>query len=109
MGFVYLLSTVTPDGLIEQFKIGVTKRLVEKRLKELQTGNSGKITILKTYESENYLKVETFMHRKYKKNKTEAKNEWFDLSDDNIITFIDDCKKFDETIKLLKENNPFFK
>ena len=37
MGYVYLLSTVTPDGLEERFKIGVTKRTIGKRIKELQT------------------------------------------------------------------------
>lgn len=108
MGYVYLILQINSSGG-ETCKIGLTKNNPELRVKQLSTGNGDRLTLLKAYESENYVKVEGFMHRKYKKLKTEAKNEWFELSDDNITTFIDDCKKVDETIQLLKETNPFFK
>ena len=108
MGYVYLILQINSSGY-ETCKIGITKNNPELRVKQLSTGNADRLTLLKAYESDNYKKVELFMHRKYSKLKTEAKNEWFELSGDNIASFIDDCKKVDESIQLLKENNPFFK
>jgi len=109
MGYVYLLSTVTPDGMVERFKIGVTRRTILKRLRELQTGNSEKIELINSYESDNYLYIENMLHKKYSSTVANAKNEWFELNNEYVLSFLKDCKKLDETIKLLKENNPFFK
>jgi len=108
MGYVYLLSTVTPDGMTERFKIGVTKRKIETRIRELQTGNSEPITLLKSYQSENYVKVENLLHKKYLGSKANANNEWFKLEDKYVMSFEKDCEEADDTIKLLLENNPFF-
>jgi len=108
MGYVYLILQVSSDG-VETFKIGITKNEPEIRVKQLQTGNSDKISLLKTYKSKNYKKVERSMHMKYSAYKTEAKNEWFQLEDKHVFSFIDDCKKADEVIQFLLENNEFFK
>lgn len=107
MGCVYLLLSINPDGL-ETHKIGVTKRDIKIRLSELQTGNPNKIILLKQYESKNYLKVEQWLHRKYQ-TKTEAKNEWRILTNEQIFSFIDDCKTADDNIQFLLENNSLFK
>lgn len=109
MGYVYLLSTVTPNGLEERFKIGFTTKPILNRIKSLQTGNSEKIILLNSYKSDNYLRIENMLHKKYFSCKANAKNEWFELKDEYVLSFLTDCKKLDETIKLLKENNPFFK
>ena len=106
MGFVYLLLAVDINGL-ETYKIGVTKRNINKRISELQTGNPYKISLLHSYESQNYLKVEKWLHRKYF-IKTDAKNEWRTLTNEEIFSFIDNCIKADETINFLLENNTFF-
>jgi len=108
MGYVYLLFCVNKDGS-EGYKIGVTKNDPIKRLKQLQTGNESKIQLLNQYESENYLKVEKWMHRKYNSYKTEAKNEWFSLESKDVISFIEDCKEADNNINFLLKNNPFYK
>jgi len=108
MGYVYLLSTVTPDGLTERFKIGITRRSIDKRMRELQTGNSDKITLINSYESENYIKVENWLHRKHYCTQAEAKNEWFELAPEKVLSFIEDCKKIDKTVTFLKENNEFY-
>lgn len=108
MGYVYLLSTVTPDGLTERFKIGVTKRKIEKRLRELQTGNSEQITLINFYESENYLKVENWLHKKHLNSKSNAKNEWFELDDEYVKSFISDCNQAENIIQLLIQTNPFY-
>jgi hypothetical protein len=92
MGYVYLILQVNIEGT-ETYKIGITKNPPEKRLKQLQTGNSDKLTLLKYYKSENYLKVERTMHRLYASRKTESKNEWFALEDEHILSFLVNAKK----------------
>lgn len=108
MGYVYLLLQTDIDGN-ESHKIGITKNEPNLRLKQLQTGNPNKISLLKQYYSKNYIKVEQWMHRKHSGSKSEAKNEWRILTDENVFSFIDDCKEADENIKFLLENNSFYK
>ena len=107
MGYVYLLLQTDIDGN-ESHKIGITKNDPNLRVKQLATGNPNKISLLKQYESKNYLKVEGWMHRKHSGSKTEAKNEWRTLTDEQVFSFIDDCKEADETIKFLLENNSLY-
>ena len=107
MGYVYLLLMVDGSGN-ESHKIGVTKRDVKIRISELQTGNPNKISLLRKYESKNYLKVERWLHRKHSGSKTEAKNEWRVLADEFVFSFISDCEEADETINFLLENNSLY-
>jgi len=106
MGYVYLMLSVSDTGT-EAYKIGVTKNDPIKRLKQLSTGNDNKITLVDSYQSDNYLKVERSLHRKYR-TLTEAKNEWRKLSNDELSSFIKDCEEADETINFLLKNNPFY-
>lgn len=108
MGYVYLLFCVNKDGS-EGYKVGVTKNDPLKRIKQLQTGNESKIQLLKQYQSENFKKVEKMMHVKYAPYKTEANNEWFSLEANDVISFLNECKKADDTISFLLKNNPFYK
>lgn len=108
MGYVYLILQVNIEGE-ETYKIGITKNNPNKRVKQLSTGNSDKIQLLKFYESKNYLKVEKWMHRKYHSYKTESNNEWFALEPEHVISFLKDCKEADNNINFLIENNPFYK
>jgi hypothetical protein len=106
MGYVYLLLQIDFDGN-ESYKIGITKNDPNKRVKQLQTGNPNKISLHRKYESKNYLKVERWLHRKYQ-GKTEAKNEWRTLTDEQVFSFIDDCQAADDNIQFLLDNNSFF-
>jgi hypothetical protein len=63
---------------------------------------------LNSYESKNYLKIERWLHRKYKTQRTETKNEWFSLTDEDVIKFIDSCKEADDLISFMLENNTFY-
>ena len=56
MGIVYLLCELSEN---ERFKVGVTKRDINKRIKELSTGNSNEIHLVNKFESEYYKKVES--------------------------------------------------
>lgn len=98
-GFVYLLC----DG--EKFKIGMTKQKdINKRIQELQTGNPNEIWLHSYYECDNPLKVEQMMH--CKNNISHVKNEWFDLTVDQVLNFKKDCAWCDNALKALKDN-PF--
>ena len=107
MGYVYLFLEVDGSGH-EPYNIGITKNDPNKRIKQLQTGNPRKIQLLKTYRSENYLKVEGWLHRKYA-IKTEAENEWRSLTNEEVFSFLKDCKEADDNINFLLQNNPFYK
>lgn len=101
MGNVYLLNAWGTD----RYKIGFTKSDVKKRIKQLQTGCPDELILVKVYESEEYKSVESWMHRKHHAKRVEG--EWFELTPTDIYEFHKDCEKFNETIKMLKENNPF--
>lgn len=98
---------VDEEGL-ETYKIGVTKNNPELRVKQLQTGNPNKISVVNSYETPNYLKVEQWIHRKYFNSKTLARNEWRNLTNDEVMSFLIDCEKANETISVLKKTNHFF-
>lgn len=102
MGWVYLLAEMG-DNL--RYKIGITKNPVEKRVKQLRTGNSDDIMIIHRYNSENYKKVERMLHVKFKPDRLHL--EWFEMTDEQVLSFMEEAKKADETINLLK-SNPFY-
>lgn len=108
MGYVYLILEVNQHGE-EYHKIGISKNSPEKRVKQLSTGNPNEIRLLNSYESINYKRVEKWLHSRYSTKKTLADNEWFNLTNEQVLGFIDTCKKADETISLLLKDNPFFK
>jgi len=108
MGYVYLLLEVNQHGE-EIHKIGISKNNPEKRIKQLQTGNPNVIRLLHVYESPNYKRIEQWLHARYSNLKTDAKNEWFRLTDNDVIEFKKTCNKTDETIKFLLKENHFFK
>jgi hypothetical protein len=60
------------------------------------------------YESKNYLKVEQWLHRQYQ-TRTEAKNEWRTLTNEQVFSFLNDCKTADENVQFLLDNNSLYK
>jgi hypothetical protein len=106
-GYVYLLMEVDANGN-ERYKIGITKNNPEKRVKQLSTGNSNIISTINYYESANYKKIERLLHKKFLSKKTETKNEWFNLTDDDIKNFISSCEKYDKNFQILQENNTLY-
>jgi hypothetical protein len=107
MGYVYLLLEIDRNSN-ETYKIGVTKKDPNLRLKQLQTGNPNELRVLRFYESDNYLKVEKWLHRKYGYLKTVANNEWRMLDTEHVFSFIEDCTEADELITFLQNNNQFY-
>lgn len=99
-GIVYLIC----DG--EKFKIGVTTKTLEKRLRELQTGNPYELFVSNYYETDTPFKLETMLHNKY--FNTNVKNEWFDVTAHDVAHFHEICEHYQEIIESLQDNI-FFK
>ncbi len=102
MGTVYLLNMIDTD----YYKIGVTKRDVNKRMKQLQTGCPDEIILIKQFDCEHYRKVEGWLHKQHASKRVEG--EWFVLEDSDIHLFESDCQRISDTIQLLIESNPFY-
>ena len=102
MGKVYLLA----NDEWSQFKIGISTKNIDSRLRSLKTGNGSEITLVKSFDTIHHRKVEKWMHNKHHSKRLVG--EWFALSDDDIIKFISDCQKAHDTFECLIENgNPF--
>lgn len=82
-----------------RYKIGVSKN-PDKRLKQLQVGNSEQIILVHTYYSEYAYKIEKALHRSYKK----IQGEWYYLSMDEVSQFLFNCNKIHSSLKMLELN-----
>lgn len=103
MGYVYLIGEKENSG---RYKIGSTRaKDVNKRLKQLQTGNSSELFIKEAYETEYPFKLEKMLHNHFKSSNTI--NEWFELSERNVEDFRGICDEKKKIIESLKEN-PFY-
>jgi len=101
MNYVYLIKNSEDDT----YKIGVSKN-PRKRLKQHQTGNSSELILIDTYQTENAYKIEKILHRRYSFLRKEG--EWFSLSLIEQFNFVNDCKKTEEGILILRENGNVF-
>lgn len=102
-GYVYLLEEEDNEGF---YKIGSTRsKDINKRLRQLQTGNPKRLLLKDFFHTNHVFKLESMLHNRYKT--TNIINEWFELSEEDINNFQDICKKFQEIIDAL-EDNPFF-
>ena len=87
------------------YKIGISKH-PQKRVCQLNTGNSSKLKLINSYKTEFASKIESALHMKYSYLNKEG--EWFELSLKEEVSFIEDCKKIEYNIKFLKDNNNYF-
>jgi hypothetical protein len=103
MAFVYLLCDLGENNL---YKIGVTKGKIEKRIKQLQTGNGNEISLINFYETKYPFAIERLLHIKF--NSKQLKSEWFELENDDVFKFKEICANIENNIESL-ENNAFKK
>jgi len=102
MGKVYLIA----NDEWTQFKIGVSTKALDKRLKSLKTGNGSEIFLVNSFDTDHHRKVEKWLHTKH--NSKRLVGEWFALSDNDIYNFISDCQKAHDTFQcLIDSGNPF--
>lgn len=99
MGYVYLIC----DPSAEQYKIGVTRGSIEKRLKKLQTGNGTPLHLVSYHETKHPFKIEAFLHLKFRDKRT--LNEWFQLNNEDIANFNDTCQIYETILESVKENH----
>ena len=103
MGFVYLIGEQNEKN---KYKIGSTKcKSINKRLKQLQTGNSNPLFIESYYETDRPFRLETMLHNKFKDKNVIG--EWFEMNGEDIRDFKESCRNFQNIIDSLKEN-PYF-
>ena len=81
IGTVYLLC----DPSTDLFKIGMTRGDVNKRIKELQTGNSCEIHLVKKFDTSIPSYIESSLHHHFFAK--HALNEWYDLDLKDITDF----------------------
>lgn len=101
MKSIYLIQSLE-NGY---YKIGVSKN-PNRRLSTLQTGNSSKLKLVITYQTDLAYKIEKSLHNKF--SHTNKIGEWFDLSVVEALTFVESCKKIEENFIFLKENGNVF-
>ena len=103
MGYVYLIGEIGNEG---RYKIGSTRaKDVNKRLKQLQTGNSSELYIKESFETEYPFKIEKMLHNHFKSSN--LMGEWFELSESDVETFKVVCEEKMRVVESLK-NNPFY-
>ncbi len=101
MGYVYLIC----DPATDTYKIGVTKNIVQNRLKKLQTGNSSELHIITYKETEYPYKLESMLHNMFKYKLEHG--EWYKLDPDDVFNFNKTCDMLINRIKILLDN-PYF-
>ena len=101
MKYVYLIQSLE-EGY---YKIGVSKN-PEKRLQQLQTGNSSELKLISSYPSEYADKIEKTIHNLLSHNKKEG--EWFDIDLPEALSFNSKCEKIEENFTTLKNNGNVF-
>ena len=79
-GFVYVL--LDQSG---RRKLGKTTNSVEKRVKQLQTGNAEQITIEYRLAVNDMRRAETAIHALFAASRLRINGEWFNLSESELI------------------------
>ena len=101
MSYVYLIRNCENDT----YKIGVTKNDPQKRVKQLQTGCSSPLDLLHVFETNYPYRLEKMLHIQYTSQK--ECGEWYNLSLDQVNSFLDMCNNLQNTLNVLLDN-PFF-
>jgi hypothetical protein len=100
---VYLLSC--GEGEDKIYKIGYTKNPIEKRIKQLKTGNHQSLNVESIYETKWATKMEAVFHNRFKHLKISG--EWFKLEQCMVENFIDDCKSLSLYYEDILKNSTF--
>lgn len=105
MAIIYLIESVRDYDTV--YKIGYTKsdKSKKNRIRNLQTGNDGKLNIIHEFHTKHNRKLEISLHNLFSYN--HKNGEWFELDIDEVIKFPKICEKLEKNFDSLK-NNPFF-
>ena len=101
---VYLISSETNGKMV--YKIGHTKRAVEKRLSEFRTGNSAVLEIVDVFNSKWGTKIEAHLHRHFRIKRVGG--EWFDLEEQDLLEFSRLCQQVHDNFNIIEESNTYY-
>jgi hypothetical protein len=100
---IYLISSETNGQKL--YKIGITRRAIEVRMKELKTGNAAELAIVDSFQSKWATKIEASLHRQFKRKKISG--EWFELSEQDLSDFRGKCMLLHENFDLMERSNTY--
>jgi hypothetical protein len=86
-----------------RYKIGYTRKSIEQRIKQMQTGNSKSFNLVSAFESKWGTRIESHLHRRYKNKKVSG--EWFELSEEDILTFEIQCQDWHNVMEDITNNS----
>ena len=91
-GYVYVLQS----GSANLFKIGRTTGSVEKRIKQLNTGNPHSLVMFDVIETEEASHCETYLHQKLRTSKHfgNGGTEFFEIDPDDLRAILNDARGF---------------
>jgi hypothetical protein len=104
MKWIYLIKAEKDD--IEYYKIGITKKDPELRLKQLQTGNALKLELICKFKSEYGNILENTLHRTFLIEKENG--EWFSLSREQVLDFMNICNRIENNLKCVHEESTLY-
>lgn len=93
------------------YKIGVTSKPVEDRIKGLQTGNPNKLQLVESFETSYGFVLEKTLQRSFGyKRSREGGSEWFELELADLKKFSELCIMTEYNLEVLETlDNPFIK
>lgn len=101
INYVYLIQSLE-NGY---YKVGVSKH-PQRRIEQLQTGNSSKLKLVEIYQSEVANKIEKILQNRLLPFRKVG--EWFDMPMVSIANFGRECQNIEEMIAFLKKNDNVF-
>lgn len=102
-GYVYLICDLEHPYI---YKIGVTTgNDVNDRRDELQTGNASELHVCQYFKSKFPFLLESHLHRLY--NSKHKHGEWFELTDKEALEFTKHCRRLEEDLSFVMEENYF--
>lgn len=101
---IYLISSNTNGKTL--YKIGITKRKISERIKELKTGNASDLLIVDSFKSKWARKIEANFHRSLKDKRVSG--EWFDLEESDILEFKSKCKSLHDNFEIIENHNTYY-
>lgn len=101
---VYLICSEINGNRL--YKIGYTKRDIEKRIKEFKTGNASSFYLIDSFQSKWGTKIEARLHKLFKHKKVSG--EWFNLDNNDISDFKKICNSLHNNLELISSNNTYY-
>lgn len=101
-GFIYLLKNLSDDTI----KIGYTRGKAEKRMKQLSTGSSGDLEIIRMFATDFGTTLEAYLHKAFHHKK--VRGEWYNLAFEEVDVVMRLAAKFETNMKDLIDNENYF-